>query len=175
MDYRFQCLLVQLLGKDFIARYRRECPSEWLEMRLNFEQKKKSVKPNDKSALIRLPLNWGIAGKYQEITGKNIQQVIQSTSMQGVGFHNGAITLNSLIIKRLFDKVTAQIVDLVGKILKSQRATGIRMILLVGGFVLLFRMPSKELLVNILPLYVHQMPESLSSKELFCLDIHQIS
>ena len=54
--------------------------------------------------------------------------------MQGVRFHNGAITLDASIIKMLFDPVTGQTVDHVGKVLRSPKATGVRMILLVEGF-----------------------------------------
>ena len=134
VDENFINLLIKVLGREFIMRYQRECPGDWLKLRVDFEQRKKAVKPKDDNCSISIQLSFSIAGKYTEVTGKNIEQVIRSTSVQGVRFNNGNIVFDESIVRGLFDPVTSQIVSHIQRELRSPKASGIGFILLVGGF-----------------------------------------
>ena len=134
VDEGFINLLMKILGREFILKYQHDCPSDWLDLRVNFERRKKAVKPNDRDAIISIQLSWNISGKFQEVTGKSIEKVIRSTSVQGVKFNNGNMVFDASVVEGLFKPVTSHIVSHIQQQLRSQNASGIKTILLVGGF-----------------------------------------
>ena len=133
VDFNFINLLMKILGKEFVMRYQRECPAEWLDIRVNFEKKKKSVKPGTDS-VISIQLGWGIAAKYQEITGKNIERVLKTTNVQGVSFRNGTIVFNNEVVESLFKPVTDKIISHLRDELSKTKTKEVTMMLIVGGF-----------------------------------------
>ena len=95
IDKIFIGLIIKTLGKTLVESFEKQCPSSWFEFILQFEMKKKSTNLSLAKG-INLDISYEMAEKYTEITGSNIEDVIQKTL-------TGASHLN---LERLFLSLT---------------------------------------------------------------------
>ena len=133
VDARFVELLGSALGNDFINKYQKKCPHEWLQFLTNFEKLKRGFKPEDMSSKICISLPWSMGNLYTEVNrGKKIEKALKSA--EGLSFSNGMITIKHAAAKRLFEDVIQDIAEHLRKLLKDSKLSDVKYILMVGGF-----------------------------------------
>ena len=92
VDENFVKLLEEVLSRNFISSFQKQCPQQWLRFMIEFERIKRSAKPDGESKIC-ITLPWEMGTKYQEICHKNIVQVIKQAQKPGFTFSNGLLVL----------------------------------------------------------------------------------
>ena len=133
VDENFVALLKQSLG-DFVEQYREKEPNQWLTLMLAFEKAKKIVKDDGKHQL-RLQLSFNIFKSHTQLTGKGLDDVINSTkNITGISCRNGSLVLTHAATMGLFRPVITEIQRHLKEQLQQKILADVSYVMLVGGF-----------------------------------------
>lgn len=142
VDQTFYSLLSEILGKNEFVRYRKEHPSDMMELYREFELKKRSMAGRDdsdesecsgaRSITLKIPLT--LKEFCREIHNKNIQDVASETPCcDGLLWRQDKLRIKHERFSRMFSVACDGIVDHIKRLL-SQKSRGTNTILMVGGF-----------------------------------------
>ena len=133
VDEKFIELLKKVLGVHFVEEYQQQCPQQWVNLMVTFEQAKRLVSTGKKNCLL-LSLSWSIVKKYREFSGKDIEATLMAANDFGVSCQNGFLIINESAVRAMFkaaiDGIIAHIQDLMGYVTLHP----CKYFFLVGGF-----------------------------------------
>lgn len=132
VDQEFVKLFNELFGKEFIESFKNEHPSQWVQVMLEFEKKKRVTSSKKKSLNIQLP--WDFAVKYKELHGKSLPEAIKDSDKAGIKFANGLLCIDYDELKLLFSPVIRDIMAHIEDLLKKPQLQDVKYFFCVGGF-----------------------------------------
>lgn len=135
VDKNFENYMTDILGQDFMEVYKRDCPSQWLDIMNNFERKKRSTNMDyEQVPKISISLPWSMAQKYKEETGENIEMILKNASEKGLVFKQGNIIMNGDTVRVFFKNIIDNIVNHIRETLQKEDLEILQYMVLVGGF-----------------------------------------
>ena len=101
VDKKFVLLLEQMLGRDFITKFKSDQPQQWLQFISSFEKAKRAFKSDGKYS-IRVPLPFSFDRDFKKSAQFDIEEVPQKARKEGLSFTNGILTVNHEIAGDFF-------------------------------------------------------------------------
>ncbi|XP_068713523.1 heat shock 70 kDa protein 12A-like [Montipora foliosa] len=134
VDEQFENLLTKIFGEDFISKFRRAHPSDWLDVINDFEVKKRSDRViKGEVTRIRLPANFIFL--LRQKNGKDDNRIIRRHYKENeIKISKEYLCLGSEIVETLFEPAITSITDHLKSLLKKKVLKGVRILFLVGGF-----------------------------------------
>lgn len=131
VNQQFESLLEELFGEQNVGRYRHEHPSDWLNLKNDFEAKKHGHRILDSELMtnIRLPRS------FVSLASKNQTRAMHKYESSNVTLKNGEyLALSSRMMKKLFEPTVELIKDHLKNLLQQPKLSKVKIMLLVGGF-----------------------------------------
>ncbi len=140
VDEAFESLLCDILGEDFVHKYKRKRPAGFIDLMIAFESRKRSYSPN-KLTCLNIALPYSLIHMYKSVKGKDVSiiddaqhnardpslspsaRVVISTFLQiGSAINNfgnrdvswashGMMRMDVKVMKRLFQKPLSRIIE----------------------------------------------------------------
>lgn len=134
VDKEFKGLMENVFGKDFMDKFCRDHPSDWLDLMNDFELKKRAERVM-KQEVTRIGLPNNFINLWRHENGENDNSIIrQHYKEDEVKVSKGRLWLGSKIVENLFEPAIASIISHLKKLLKQNALRGIKLLFLVGGF-----------------------------------------
>lgn len=130
VDARFVKFLEETFGEEMITEFRHDNPSDWLQIMVSFEQKKRALDPGNKKQSVNVPLSFEFVNCYKSIT----KQDIKTLNHNGVKFGSGMLRIPYDVMDGLFEPVVSGIVSHIKELLQKPEMQQVSLALLVGGF-----------------------------------------
>ena len=135
VDKAFAKMLREVVGKEVIDKFQKECAVGWLQMMCNFERKKKSVRVDKKGVSnINFEIPYELNEICFEVRRKNIKTVIKERNLNGIKFVSGMLSVSLNNILKLFKPVVDGIVEHVEHLMVKPQMRNVTYFLMVGGF-----------------------------------------
>lgn len=129
----FQDMLARILSDDFLAKFKAECPTDWLEFMLQFEFVKRSVSlGNDKRMVLTIPML--LADKYKEHSKHQVEIAVKEHPGEGIKYKPGKFILENYGIDKMFESVLQPLVRHLEMLLEKPELEDVTYLMLVGGF-----------------------------------------
>lgn len=131
VNQQFESLLEELFGEQNVGRYRHEYRSDWLNLKYDFEAKKRGDRMLDSELMtnIRLPRS------FVSMASNNQTRAMHNYGSSNVTLKNGEyLALSSRMMKNLFEPTVELIKDHLKKLLQQPKLSKVKIMLLVGGF-----------------------------------------
>ncbi|XP_006823582.1 heat shock 70 kDa protein 12A-like isoform X2 [Saccoglossus kowalevskii] len=139
VDKQFESLLVKVFGGEFIEDFKSKHPSDWLEINIDLEGKKRSDRPLQKennTTRIRLPSNfiYFYCTHHRQKT-KSIQDLIKEQyTKSDVKINRDFLCIGAEVMKNMFKEAIYSIVSHISMLLEMPTIKCVQYIFLVGGF-----------------------------------------
>ena len=130
IDKAFVELLKRLWGAEFVNQIQSDFPTIWWEIESHFERVKRMCNPGMSSDFNLITINFKMAQRYQEITGKDI------TDVEGYGLSVNAdyqLVATKAAIDGLFLPTVQHIVDKLEELVETPECEKMNYMFLVGG------------------------------------------
>ena len=131
VNQQFESLLEKLFGEQNVGKYRHEYPSDWLNLKNDFEAKKRGDRMLDSDLMtnIRLPRS------FVSLASNNQTRAMHNYGSSNVTLKNGEyLALSSKMMKKLFEPTVELIKDHLKNLLQQPKLSKVKIMLLVGGF-----------------------------------------
>ena len=135
VDKAFEKLMSEIVGEDVFERFKDEEPDDFIDLGRTFEQKKKTIDPEQKGrVVIRTPqsLKEIYEGENDEETLEDA--IAESEFSSNVSMHRDKISFQAQMIKNLFDEPIKKTITHIKSLMENPNASGLKAILMVGGF-----------------------------------------
>lgn len=131
VNQQFESLLEELFGEQNVGKYRHEYPSDWLNLKNDFEAQKRGDRMLDSELTtnIRLPRS------FVSLVSNNQTRAMHNYGSSNVTLKNGEyLALSSKMMKKLFEPTAELIKDHLKNLLQQPKLSKVKIMLLVGGF-----------------------------------------
>ena len=112
---------------------KRDNPSVWLGMLVDFETKKRSAHP-DNATGVNITLTLQFAKAYEEKSGRDVISCIKSKKQLGVKYSNGMLRIAGDRLAEMYSEVIPKIKNHLNKLLRDCNAHSVSKMFVVGGF-----------------------------------------
>ena len=134
IDWQFEALMIEIFGDDFVSHFIRNSPISWLELKNQFESKKRSFSPS-KQASTNISLPFSFIEEYKKCTGQSVRDAVKNYRCANIQWSSqGMLRLHPSMMMQLFDPVVSTIVQHIQELLSIPQLHGIQYLFLVGGF-----------------------------------------
>lgn len=133
VDENFVQFLKEILGEEFVIRYSKECPQQWYEFLLKFENAKRTV---TSSKGFNIEISFSFANQFDEWQNQSLNRKIEESESKGVSVSNGYLVFTAEVVQKIFSPVVDKIILHITELEKSSELKDVRFnyLFLVGGF-----------------------------------------
>ena len=114
-------------------RLKRDYPSTWLSMLIDFETKKRGANPENSTG-INMTISHQFAKQFEKYSGEDLEDRIKKRKSLGVKFSNGMLRVSGDTLRNMYQEVIPNIRAHLKGIFKENNDQAIAKMFVVGGF-----------------------------------------
>jgi molecular chaperone DnaK (HSP70) len=131
VDKAFENMLCDIFTKKIYEKFKIEETEDWLDLWRDFEVKKRAVSP-DKSSRINMKFPISLINMYEKVTKQSLSEALSRSKFADDISHTGdKLKFSAEVFKSLFDTSIEKTIGYVKGVIRN---TGVKSILMVGGF-----------------------------------------
>ena len=127
VDSAFYQIFVEIVGAPLMNAMKKEDPSSYLDLILEFENVKRKVS-TDRKGKVKISIPYVLDEMCKKHLGEDFKALVQSWPRYG------QMMIDTKLIIDMFKQASERIIELISDVLKKMKGSNLKAIVLVGGF-----------------------------------------